>query len=553
MSKINFLNFLKACLAENDSEYLEVVFEAIRLRCKDDFELYCEIFFSHFLHHPWNQFHQDIFEYYRKKESPSRLVDGAPRGYAKSTIKTLFKILHDVCYGLQSYIIIVSDTTKQSNEKLKDVRSEVFENELLRAVYNVHFKTKRPNSQSFEVHSDVGTCFLRSVSAGVQVRGLRYRDKRPSKIILDDAESSEKILSEEQREKTENWFKSDISQLGSNKTDIEIVGTVLHRDSLLMKLKKNPAYTTKIYKAVLSWPTEMNLWNHWSALYTNLDDEHRLKNSNKYYEQNKEEMNKGAQVLWPEKEDILFLMKEKIEIGDRAFASEKQNQPMPKGETLFDKVWWYKEKEIKRKKYMEIENTGALIPYSDCEAYGSLDPATGESNTKDKNKLDYSSLIVGLKDLKGRLFVDKDWTKRAKPSEYIKQVFIHNSECNFTKFVVEENLFRGLLTENIQREKKEREEQRRKSGMRNWGLKVPFYQIENRENKTQRIYTLEPKINHGWILFNRNLSIEFMDMIEQFPSKEVHDDGPDALEMLWSLVNNRYKYKPLNLNTQGRI
>jgi len=537
--------------SEDDSDSLDVVLLAIEERCKNNFKLFCEIFFNNFTEYPWNQFHKDIFAYYDSKTLPARQVDCAPRGAAKSTVKTLFKPLHDICYGTQKYILFVSDTSKQSGEKLKDIRTEVFENELLRAVYDLHFKTKRVNAESFEVHSKYDTTFMRSVSSGTQVRGLRYGAHRPSKIILDDAESSESVLSEEQREKTASWFFKDISKLGDVRTDIEIVGTVLHRDSLLMKLKRNPAYTTKIYKSVVKWPSNSKLWNEWKKRYLDLDDPDRIIKSNKFYEDNKSAMTEGSQVLWPEKEDILFLMKERLEIGAKAFASEKQNTPMPDGDALFDNIWWYSPVTRDGVEGVQIEKTGRFVAYKDMEFYGALDPATGESSVKGKAKLDYSALVCGGKDLKGRLFVDKDWTKRAKPTEYIRQIFEHHLQMQFEKFAIEENLYRGLLTENVLREKKRLESERKRQGVVDWGLRIPFYEILNRENKIKRIYTLEPKVNNGWILFNKNLSHEFMEMIEHFPSKEMHDDGPDALEMLWGLVNNRYQVNALDINALG--
>ena len=121
---------------------------------------------------------------------------------------------------------------------------------------------------------------------------------------------------------------------------------------------------------------------------------------------------------------------------------------------------------------------------------------------------------------------------------------------NYEKFAVETNLFRGLLLENLVRERKRRETERRKQGMANYGIKVPFYEIENREKKEKRVFTLEPKVNHGWICFNRSLSMEFMDQVEQFPVAD-HDDAPDALEMLWGLVNNRYSPSPIDIDATG--
>lgn len=548
MSRNSFAELLNDLLDQNQ---IEASYEAIRVRCSNDFQSFCEIFFPHYCKHPWNQFHLDCFEYYRTKADPARRVDCAPRGYAKSTVKTLFKPVHDICYQLQKYILFVAATKSQSGEKLKDIRAEIFDNALLVNVYGIGFQNKRVNAESFEVTTPEGPVFLRSVSAGTEVRGMRYREHRPTKIILDDAEDSEEVLSEDQREKTANWFFEVISKLGSEVTDIEIVGTVLHRDSLLMRLKRNPSYQTTVYKSVQSWSDRQDLWQKWKDIYLNLDDPDRLAKSEKFYMEHEKDMLQGTSVLWPEKESYLDLMKELEEIGKRAFWKEKQNTPMPSTEALFDNIWWYIEgTNDKGEEGFIIEKTGAFIRKSDTEAYGAMDPATGTSKIS-KKKLDFTCILGGYKDLKGRLFVDKDWTKREKPTKQIRQIFELNAMLDFTKFAIEENLFRGLLTENIVRERKRLENKRRKQGIKGWGIKVPFYEIQNREKKTERIFTLEPKVNNGWILFNKALSFEFMEQIQQFPSKEMHDDAPDTLEMLWGLINNRYKISPVEIHAIG--
>ena len=46
-------------------------------------------------------------------------------------------------------------------------------------------------------------------------------------------------------------------------------------------------------------------------------------------------------------------------------------------------------------------------------------------------------------------------------------------------------------------------------------------------NKEKRIYTIEPKVYNGYILFNRHLSQEFFDQMWEFP-KGKHDDCPDG-------------------------
>lgn len=531
---------------------MEEIHEVIRYKCRGDFELFCNLFFSHYCKKPFNQFHRDTIEDYKVPVRGVRAADGAPRGYAKSTLKTLLKPLHDIVYGFESYILVLADTNTQAIQKLKDIRREILTNEFFADVYGAKFPSKNVGSQSFEILCGDHRCMVQAAGSETEVRGFRYGESRPTKIILDDFENSEEILNEDLRQKLREKYFEVISKLGTQDTNIEIVGTILHRDSLLMHLKKNPAYKTRIYQAIISWAERQDLWEQWREIYRNIENDNRKEEADVFFEAHRAEMLKGSKVLWPEHEDYLTLMKEIEETGKRAFMKEKQNAPLPSDMALFDNLWWYRETEQNGKKGFLIEKTGVFVPRSEMYGYGAMDPATGESKSKkNKTKLDYTCILSGFKDLKGRLFVHKDYTKRVKPTVYIQQIFEHYLEMQYEKFGVEENLYRGLLTENLKRERTRLEEERKKSNVEDWGIKVPFYEIENRAKKEERIFTLEPKVNNGWILFNRTLSVDFMQMLEEFPASD-HDDGPDTLEMLWGLVTNRYSTKGASLNLMGR-
>lgn len=526
----------------------EALHRAIYIRCEYDLEAFTALFFRHYARYDFNQFHFDVFEDYSSHEISLRQVDCAPRGYAKSTIKTLVKPIHDICYGLQKYILFISATKPQALQKLKDIRREILNNTLLFNVYGIKFPSRVVGAEAFEAHGPDGPVLLQAVGAGTEVRGIRFGEHRPTKIVLDDVEDSEEVHNEEIRNKVADWFFEVVSNLGSNDTSIEIVGTILHRDSLLMRLKKNPAYRFRLYKAIESWSEREDLWTEWRLIYNNLENEKREQEADKFFDKHKKEMLKGTKVLWPEKEPYYLLMKQLEERGKRAFMKEKQNSPLPSDEALFDTIWWYYEDP--KRGGVVIEKTGTFVPYDQMYPYGGIDPATGKTKSKGKAKLDFSCALGTYKDLKGRLFVHRDYTKKVKPTIYIRQIFEMCMDMKFEKFVIEENLYRGLLTENIGRERKLLEEERKKAGVKDWQIKVPFYEVENREKKEARIFTLEPKINNGWILFNRALSLEFMNQIEDFPHGD-HDDAPDVLEMIWGLVTNRYKPTPVDIDVMG--
>jgi predicted phage terminase large subunit-like protein len=378
------------------------------------------------------------------------------------------------------------------------------------------------------------------MGSGTEMRGIRYRDVRPTKIILDDIEHSTEVENELLRDKMQSWYYDVVSKIGDEQTNIEIVGTVLHERSLLKTLIKNARYNSREYKAIISWAENKGLWDKWTEIYTDLDNENRLDDSKKFYVEHEQEMLRGTKVLWPEKEPYYHLMQEIIETGMRSFMKEKQNSPMSDEEKVFnpDDIWWYREVEHG----FMIERTNTLVPWQALTAMGAIDPSTGQKKVSQNRNVDYTCIVSGYVDQKKRLFVDSDFTKRVAPSAFIAEIFRLHEQYNFYKFGVETNLFRNLLLDNIRSERDRIEKELKKR------IDIKWYDIELHDNKEKRIYSLEPKIFHGHILFNRDkISTEFMNQLYDFP-KAVHDDCPDSLEMLFGLVQNKYKVGTLNRN-----
>jgi predicted phage terminase large subunit-like protein len=545
---LDLVRDLDALAAQGDQTAEKDLRDLWYWRCATDLELYAAAYFPHYCQHTFNEFHRDMFESIGFMERAIRRARAAPRGYAKSTLTALIKPIHDVCYGLEKYIVLISNTQDQASQKLRDIRSEVLTNSALIADYGIRFRTRKPGETQYVIHCGDHSCMFTGYGAGVEIRGIRFGASRPTKIVVDDGEHSEEVQNEALRKKYEDWYFQVVSQIGNEKTNIDVIGTILHRESLLKNLLKNPAYDGKLYKSVIGWSERQDLWNQWTQIYTNLDNPNRMAEANLFYRQNEAELLRGTRVLWPEKEPYLYLMKELVEKGRRAFMKEKQNEPLGGDEAIFEVMHWYREVADG----LLIESSGKLIPWEELKdkegrwlnMYGALDPATGQTKARPGKLGDFSCVVSGVKDSVGRLLVHHDWTKRAAPTKYISRVFELHEEYRYQKFGVETNLYRNLLLPNMVTERKAREAQAGKI------IQLPFYDIEAIENKEKRIYTLEPKVTHGWILFNRALSQEFIGMLEAFPHGD-HDDGPDALEMLWGLVNNRYKAASIDLDVMG--
>lgn len=222
-------------------------------------------------------------------------------------------------------------------------------------------------------------------------------------------------------------------------------------------------------------------------------------------------------------------------MGKRSFMKEKQNSPMSDDSKIFDpdRMRFF----IDFGDFLQIEGTGAKIYKEDLRPYGAIDPATGQTKPKTGSLGDFTCILMGYTDDKGRLFVFKDYTKRVPPSRYIEIILDWHDECLFDLFGIEVNLYRNLLDWNIKQEEGRRIQKRK----RIFGHRIPIHEIDRREKKEKEIYPLEPKVEFGKILFNKTLSNEFMDQMIDFPKGD-HDDAPDCLSMLWETT---HKHSPV--------
>ena len=273
------LNLFEELRKKNDEETAKLLW---KFRLAADIELFAISYFPHYCQFAFNELHRDLFKSDSFMERSIRRARAAPRGYAKSTLEALIEPIHDVCYAQEKFIVIFSNTQDQSNAKLRDIRTEVLTNTRLIDDYGICFQNKKPAETSYIVKCKDHQCLFQSYGAGTEVRGIRFGSSRPSKVIVDDGEHSEEVLNEAIRQKYEDWYFEVVSKIGDTKTNIKIIGTILHPESLLAKLVVNPAYDGKIYKAIINWSPRQDLWNQWTKIYTNLDDESRKESTDNF-------------------------------------------------------------------------------------------------------------------------------------------------------------------------------------------------------------------------------------------------------------------------------
>lgn len=448
--------------------------------------------------------HEELFTTIQEavtNEKADRIVRAAPRGNAKSTIISFVTALWCGIYQKKHYILIISDTSSQADSFLMNIKAEFEDNKLLMNDFGSLYGAVW-NTSDIVLANDTR---IQALGAGKRVRGRRYKQYRPDLIICDDIENDENVQSEEQRYKMGAWFNKALSKAGAETTDIVVIGTIIHYDSLLAKLLKNPVYDSKIYRAVIQF-SNSPLWDEWEKVITDIDNLNRLKDADTFYEAHKKEMTEGTQVLWADKEDYYNLMVQKVAEGPASFSSEKQNEPLSDDERRFLREWiqYYDDDELVGKKLYVA---------------GVVDPSLGKKGG------DYSAIITGGMDTNNIVYILDADIQRRHPDLIISDVLDKHSNFNYKLFGVETVQFQEYFKDAL------------KSKISESGVYLPVQEIKSHSDKILRIQSMQPDIKNGRVRFRRDQQ-QLIEQLVNFPSAD-HDDGPDALEMLLNILGKR--------------
>jgi predicted phage terminase large subunit-like protein len=363
---------------------------------------------------------------------------------------------------------------------------------------------------------------IRVYGAGQNPRGIKNDKDRPGLIIADDLENEEQAQSEEQRDKLRSWFRRTLLNTGHPDTNVVVIGTILHQDSLLanlVDLNRNSGWNGKKYKAVEKFSDNPQLWEKWSSIFCRRE-EHEGNTGPEaaklYFEANRENMLEGTEVLWPEWESYYDLMVIRESEGHRSFQSEKQNEPIDPQRCIFkekDFMFWDDD-------YRDVQH---LIQSINGEGrfYGACDPSLGKST-----RGDYTAIVIMLRDDDMDInYVIAADLLHCSPSEAIDRITEYAGMYEFKKFAIEINNFQELMADKLDKRIVAR------------GRRLPIHEITSRSNKQSRIAGLEPYIKQGNIRFCRKHR-QLLGQLTQFPLAK-NDDGPDALEMAMQAVKKK--------------
>lgn len=225
-------------------EELDVLVGEVRRReCEKDLEKFVQTYLSSHLQAKSPVFHRNIYHALERSltDGSKRVLVIAPRGFAKSTITTVFFSMWLALYKKRRDILIVSATGKLAIDQMRKIRIELENNEKLFKDFG-DMKSDKWTEDHLILKNGVN---IRAKGRGFQVRGFR-----PDIIICDDLEDEEVIYSKDQREKTQYWFLRTLMPTLQVNNPLIYIGTKLHQFSLIAKLEGKEEFAVQKYAAI---------------------------------------------------------------------------------------------------------------------------------------------------------------------------------------------------------------------------------------------------------------------------------------------------------------
>ena len=177
-------------------------------------------------------------------DSPdNKVAIAAPRGWGKTSLVALACMARYILFRHCTFIVYINKSETAAIMQTENLKRELMSNKDIRRFFGpVKARTVKKDEMEEQFSKKAWVAydtFVLPRGAGQQVRGLLFRDDRPSLLIIDDLEDKKKVVNEDLRAELKNWFYSDvlecIPQTHLN-WKIIYIDTLKHEDALLQHL-----------------------------------------------------------------------------------------------------------------------------------------------------------------------------------------------------------------------------------------------------------------------------------------------------------------------------
>jgi len=483
-----------------------------------------------------SRFHLDVLDTFREMGGATRSIRTAwkaPRGGAKSTFFCTLLPVAAACmpdlFDLR-FLVLVRTRYGLAEEDVLAVRNLCVSEPVQR--YYGDLRGRIWKQGVFVTSTGVR---VQAAGADQGNRGLRDPETgdRPDAVVVDDVDKDAEGPAV--RRKAKVWLSGAVLGMKGVGRPMHALaaGTCIDYDTVIHWLAdENPAFAGRTYQAMERWPDEREgLWRQWEDVWRRDNSPGKLL-ALAFYEDHREEMDAGAEVLWSDGEPLYELMEAYASMGPGAFGAEKQQDPRSSEDALVmpGELHWWTEPGTD---WTPPEGVLVEPPESWAESGGVLDPASTA-----KKGADFSVALGGSRAPDGRIFLRRHDMARMREHELPPRSVDVVEAVDGTFLQVETVGGFGLLTGPITREVRRRgltvavEEwwpTKKSDRDGDAGPKPPS------AKKGHRLRAMQPLYRSGDVVLHRSmygLPRDQVLAVRDDGDSVDHDDFPDAVEML---------------------
>lgn len=364
-------NVALAIAGRDIGELPAVVNPERKARAASDFRFFCESYFPLTFHLPWSPDHLKVIARIEEAVLHGGLFAMAmPRGSGKTTICEC-ACIWAVLNGHREFVCLIGSDEGHAMDMLESIKTELDGNETLledfpEAVFPIQCLdgiANRCNGQLYKgerTHigwtareivlptipgSNASGAIIKVAGITGRIRGMKYkradgRTVRPSLVVIDDPQTDESARSLSQCATRERVLAGAILGLaGPGRKISGIMPCTVIRpgdmaDSILDR-DKHPEWNGERTKMVYAFPTDEKRWRRYAELRAeSLRVYGDIRLATAFYAANREAMDAGAQIAWPERfnHDELSAIQHAMNLklqDEAAFFAEYQNEPLP--------------------------------------------------------------------------------------------------------------------------------------------------------------------------------------------------------------------------------
>lgn len=468
---------------------------AVRIKVtSESHQWFFSTYFANYITHQTSEIHKQLFAITEDQETPLSVVV-AFRGSAKSTIMTMSYPIWAIAGKQQKkFVLIASQTQYQARVHLTNIKRELESNELLTNDLGP-FVEQREEWGSTSLYIPKYNARITAISTEQSVRGIRHGAFRPDLVIADDVEDMQSVKTREGRNKTYDWYTSEIIPIGDTNTKRIAIGNLLHEDSLLMRLREGIEAGTMLGKFARYPLLDRNNVCLWPGKYPNIEAITKL------------EKMIGNNVAW-QREYLLNIVADEDQIIDREWIKYYEELP---GKDNHIRSGIGIDLAISQKQTADYTAMIVAGLYSNDSSWFYFEGDDIDDDEEDEWRRIYIMPEIVNKRLNFRQMIDHTkvlYTKYKQPKVYVEDVA-------YQKAAVEQ------LAEE--------------------GLDVAGVQVT--VDKRARLNLVSHLIQDGTILFPRHGAEELITQLVHF-GVEKHDDLVDAFTLLMWRMHHSASAQP---------